>query len=51
MIFRTKINTRRPDDTEDVHKVVLQKSVAAQNRELIFDHDLIKDKLTDLCGN
>ena len=37
--------------TESVYKVVLHKSIPAQIRQLFFILAMIKDKLTNLCGN
>ena len=37
--------------TQSVLKAVLQKSILAQIRQLFFTLVIVKDKLTDLCGN
>jgi hypothetical protein len=37
--------------TESIHEVVLKKSTPAQIRQLIFILSIIKEKLTDFCGN
>ena len=39
------------DLTESVDEVVLRKPTPAQIRQLFFISVIIKDKLTDLCGN
>ena len=37
--------------TESAYKVVLQKAIPVQIRRLVLYISIIKDKLTDLCGN